>query len=280
MSGAEDSDLQTMIESLKGMENGPQYQFKLRQIADLYAKTDPEKGFEWLNSLPQTMESVVAFNSFFGMLGYQDPQKAILWVDQIRFEGGQKAAALSTSIIVASQNPSLGWDLLDKWAALLPPPLATMKGRLIHSISQAQGADVAWSTFNPKNLPLTQQETTIFFKAARFNNPKEAFDFAIGKAPASTQSIALEAIVQNWSPTKLKSVSEELVARPIDPKLDGAYSALAGRLLVTDPISAAQWSKVITDPKIRDVVQKQVKDYARINDKGILGQVNDIFEKH
>ena len=267
-----------MLASLDGMPNGPQHQFLLRQIADLYAETDPNKGFEWLNSLPPTMESVAAFPSFFAKLGNLDPTRAITWVEQIKFEGGQKAAASAATTIIAFHNPAQGWELLDKWKSMLPDQV-TMQARLIQSISQGSGAEVAWNIYNPENQILAPEDTTRFFKAVRFATAKEALDFAVSKVTPNNQPGAMEAIVRNWSPTGLESVSKELAARPVEPKYDGAYAALAGRIPTTDPVSAAKWSNIISDQKLKDTVQRQIRDFARINDKAIFKQVDEAVDR-
>ena len=137
---------------------------------------------------------------------------------------------------------------------------------------------MAWNIYNPKDQDVSLKDTTRFFKAVRFATPHEALNFAIDKVTPDKQPNALEAIVRNWSPTDLKSMSEELSIRPVEPRYDGAYAALAGRILTTDPVSAAQWSNIIADAKLRNTVQKQIKEYIRIYDESILRQVNSALD--
>ncbi len=274
-----DSSLEEMFTTLGKLPYGPQYQFTLREIAQKFAETDPERGFTWLNSLGHVMENTVAFSSFFGTLSGKNPEAAIDWVGKINFEGGQKAAAFSTCIGVASADPALGWELTSRWKNIVVDQ-NSIRSQVIQVISRSEGVEKAWSLFNPDGQKLDSNDVKFFLGAAKFESPNDAVEFTTRKLQIDTQASALQAIVANWPPNSLSAVSEELATRPVEPRFDLAYRALAMRIYVNDPASAAQWVSIIADPKTREETQNLIRNYVAKNDKSLLRDIDVILEKN
>ena len=142
--------------------------------------------------------------------------------------------------------------------------LAVMSA-VIESWSESDSAQSAmdWLSFDSDSLApdLIPSLERAAVKGLLDREPRSAAEWLISRATHESLSGHYTEVVSQWSALEPNACGKWLGQQPIDPSTDEARAKFTHSIFRTDPASAAQWARTISNPEIRQEATRTVLDH-------------------
>lgn len=234
----------------QGQGGGRENMFAKPVVLAGLASKDPAAAQAWLAEQKDDMPGKEFYTqSIINGLAKSDPEAALaLAAKQEKAEDRSRAAET-----IAQEKIKSGVEGAAAWAATLTDP-DMKKGAMQTIANQMARTDVTKAAEYVRqfaNDPSASSAIEDVTQRMARENPQEALKFAEGLA-GTNQPVAFGQTIENWTRRDSEAASRYVDAMPAGANKDASASALAQSIGRDDPVSAIEWTKVISDPKVRE----------------------------
>lgn len=249
------------------------------ELAQRYAKTDPEGGFQWIANLDPKAEGrdglVDCFARALGSVRAQDWDK---YLRRIRDPRTHDMFLFGLVSGLGSVDAEAAWRECTLRESTTQEPSAFRKD-VLKDLARKNPVNTWPIVVALSQDPLVAQETLeLYFRNAQFQDQSEALGLIRGINHADLAKSCLEFYSQFVQPSEAVALANAIVSSDLPPSdRDPAIAILVDRIFPDDLDAAARLSLALQDKAIRNQTTEKVRRFAWSKGPALGKQVDHLL---